>query len=358
MEDFKHLRFLRRSSLVPALAGLGIALFLPARVFGWDTRPTHPYLSGKIVECYNATFPEPDLASDDMVLKGAVLEDAAKYCYNRAFNHFYDPTATGPNRTGIPGMDVLGYNDALTWATTPSAQSANVPSTLPADLYCNFHPGEPYPYGDLSFPTALAVYGSDPGRALKNLGAVTHLIEDMAVPAHTRGDPHTQGDSLERLIGFDSHSLDGAVCHPPALSGANAVAQLEDAFDRLAMIGSQGFFSDGTWAKPTPYLTWTKTGVVVEADGGKYIYALGTLQIPAGIYPGGETYPDHKIGQVSALVPKELAGQWLKNPDPDRMKDFLVINRYVAFAYYQILGRKAVEFGAAMMDAFFKQTPP
>jgi len=384
MENFKHLkiayhlacgrgqgrellifRFLRSASSSsksrsdPKWWLLILMMMAPVCAFAWDTRPTHPYLSGKMVECYNLKFPEPDLVSVDTILRGAVVEDAAKYCYNRAFNHFYDPTAIGPDKIGIPGLYSLGFNDAITWATSPSAQSANVPSGLPTGIYCdNFGGGEPYPYGDLSFPTAIAIYDTDQSRALKNLGAVTHLIEDMAVPAHTRGDPHTEGDSLERLIGFDTYSLDGAVCNPPGLSGANAVAQLQDAMRRLAMIGSQGFFSDSTWAEPTPYLTWTKTGSVVETDGGKYIYALGTLEIPAGIFPGGETYPEHKIGQVSALAPKELAADWLKDPDPDQMKNFLVINRYVALAYYRILGRKAIEFGAAMMDAYFKEVLP
>jgi hypothetical protein len=44
-----------------------------------------------MVQCYNQKFAGPDLLEADTLKLGAAREDAAKYCYDRAFNHFYDP---------------------------------------------------------------------------------------------------------------------------------------------------------------------------------------------------------------------------------------------------------------------------
>jgi hypothetical protein len=68
---------------------------------------------------------------------------------------------------------------------------------------------------------------------------------------------------------------------------------------------------------------------------------------------------NHKIGQVSALAPRKMVADWIGHaPAPNEVKTFLVISTHVALDYYQILGRKAVEFGAAVIEAYQKAVLP
>jgi hypothetical protein len=64
-----------------------------------------------------------------------------------------------------------------------------------------------YERGTMLYAEAVARYGRDPARAYYLLGRVSHLLTDMATPAHTHLDPHVS-DKLASLLDIEILSVD------------------------------------------------------------------------------------------------------------------------------------------------------
>ena len=119
----------------------------------------------------------------DWLKYGAEKEDASKSLpwQGRFQNHFHNPV----NGEGLSDMQTETQMSSLNWAQDDAAQS---------------DPGNPQ--GDQSWPTLRQLYYSALttidesernarfAELFKGLGHQMHLVEDMAVPTHTRNNAH------------------------------------------------------------------------------------------------------------------------------------------------------------------------
>ncbi|MFH0891464.1 MAG: lamin tail domain-containing protein [Candidatus Falkowbacteria bacterium] len=145
-----------------------LAIFLVhGLALGYDNMVIHPKLSGAAVEIYNRQA-ERKITSEESawIVAGAIAEDTDP----RYLNHFYDPATD-------KGLKYLGVDwpSAKDWVQEQNSAT-----------------------GDYSAGAILDNYRQDNiKRAWQGIGHILHLFQDMAVPAHTRLDPHPDGDPYE-----------------------------------------------------------------------------------------------------------------------------------------------------------------
>ena len=165
---------------------LGIFLCSAFSVFAYDDQTTHPALTSEIVEFYNLKNPNTKLSDSDkqLIIQGSRDEDITP----RWVNHFFDPVKnegwTGEHQGDTPALAIKAFTkvgiisrdplSAVNWATNDLAQ-------YDYDRYG----------GDNAWKTGLQAYATgDREKAMKIFGHILHLLEDMAVPDHTRNDSH------------------------------------------------------------------------------------------------------------------------------------------------------------------------
>ena len=137
----------------------------------YDNKITHPQLAGLAVKLYNQKHPDKEITDQELkwIKQGAKEEDEPAI---RCLNHFYNPITKKPIS--------LGSNTAIEWSHNSTRQSI------------------PTMGGDFSWEHAKYYYADNKQKmAFQSLGHILHLIEDMAVPAHTRSDSHLKGDPFE-----------------------------------------------------------------------------------------------------------------------------------------------------------------
>src|SRR3989344_2975379 len=182
MENLGHLRRI-------LFIGAGILLVFPLFVLAYSDVTTHPALTSEIVKLFNKTYPSLTLNDEEktLIMRGSTEEDAG----TRPLQHFYDPVH---NR----GLVIAGneWTSAPAWANGTLAQAsykgnfAKIPgiSTLYGTLYEVYGADTDYSWDRAVFDYAWG----DKERGLSALGHTLHLLEDMAVPDHTRNDPHPE----------------------------------------------------------------------------------------------------------------------------------------------------------------------
>lgn len=120
--------------------------------------------------------------------------------------------------------------DAITWTFVGGSYTATVRSI--SGTYIN----------DFNWPNVVDAAGAPDGWTA--LGHVVHLLEDMAVPAHTRNDPHPVHDPLEKIA-------DRIVPALPSGQGLISVSDpQEDLFKELRNYTQSHYFSDDTCFHP------------------------------------------------------------------------------------------------------------
>ena len=216
--------------------GLGTALiggFYVAQAYSPHT--THSPLAESSVELYNNFYPQDKLNPQEAewIVKGAADEDSP---FLRPLNHFYDPVNNG-------GLE--GYLSSKEWAHSPKAQAGIG--------------------GNYTWEEALSAYKrGDREKAYRALGQIMHLIQDSAVPAHTRNDPHPHGEDLYN--GPDPYEQGVKEFGQPSLLGLSPIiySDIDIYFDRTAHYTNSHFYSKdsiGFYSEPVP----------VRIDGN-YIY--------------------------------------------------------------------------------------
>lgn len=221
------------------------ALFIVAgfKVSGYDNMIIHPRFARLATEVYNQTAKEP-LTSEQMswIVAGAVKEDADP----RYFHHFYD------YRTGA-GYGV--WSNAANWTQKQDSQ-----------------------LGDFSESAILAAYRDGKEQlAYIGVGHQVHLIEDMAVPAHTRNDPHNP-DPYEEWCQKNSPDIP----QPNLIK----VSGLSAAIIELAGYTGNNFFSKDA------VKIYEVSDRVIKFDDGEYylVNSAGTKALWAKPIIGGYQY--------------------------------------------------------------------
>ena len=267
------------------IAFIFIALFIfNKQALSYDTNFAHPFLTEKAVALFNEQNQTNKLSAQEInwLIEGAKNEDTP----TRWMNHFYNPSS---------GYGLPGYAPANVWADLSIAQMT-------------------YARGDQSWQAAISAYANDDKkRAFLALGHILHLIEDMAVPAHTRIDMHPEGDPYEEWVKLNVNGKYNA-------AGFIKVDNLNQAFNSVANYSN------------------------------KYFLSKDTIKIDKNFK---EEIERNKI--------------YLKSSDDDGMGFKLIEKRLVAgktnylFSdlvnsdYYSLLAPKAIGYGAGVIDLFFRE---
>lgn len=171
-------------------------VFVPHFAFAYDGATTHPALTNEIVDFYNLTHPESKLTDEERgwLIEGSKNEDTPP----RWLNHFYDPIHkvgwNGEKEGTLPAGVVQTIARFGLSQKKPLSAVEWVNGDIQQTDYSRYG-------GNETWKKALDAYVSEDKRtAFIALGHTLHLLEDMAVPDHTRNDTHAP------IIGVDDSS--------------------------------------------------------------------------------------------------------------------------------------------------------
>ncbi|MCX6713259.1 MAG: hypothetical protein NTY66_03580 [Candidatus Vogelbacteria bacterium] len=218
---------------------LGFLFALP--VFAFNDQLTHPNLTNEAIELYNRYYPRVSYEDLQLIKQGSIDEDLGI----RSTYHFYDPVY---NR-GIAGME-----SSKKWAEDTIAQGGAVGNALAGTITAYFG-------GNADYSWERAVYEyvhGDKRRGLETLGHIVHLIEDAAVPDHTRNDEHLPyfkavGDGrFDQTSPFETYANDphdvSGIAEELMLKNKRPLiySNLDAYFDNVANYSNNNFFSRDT----------------------------------------------------------------------------------------------------------------
>lgn len=305
-----------RYSFVIALIFGGLIL-IANQAFLYSGEPTHSALTREVALFYNHYY-DPDITPEQIewMRSGSIKEDTWPRNW---YYHFYDPVCN----------QGLGSLSAKEWAQAPEAQARVLG-------------------GDHTWQKAISDYNAGyKKQAFISLGHVLHLIEDMAVPAHTRQDLHRDGDSLEewaKKLSLDSvfydiaNPLIGQKAKPKILNNLDAY------FDVMANFSNNNFFSQDTIEDTINRYGRTK-------KDAKYF----DPKIVAERWENGKKYAYGKVVNSSRLI--KLA-QIRYNTSGE--KEYYIYDEYtkedspeVHADYFSLLAREAVINGTGVVKLFF-----
>lgn len=193
---------------------LVLLIFSLNLVSSYDNLVIHPALSEAAIQVFE-NHSGKNLSAEEKawIVEGSIAEDTDP----RYKNHYYDPT-TG---RGLDDYDTL-FNVYQRFTGMPAKEWAKNQNSVS---------------GDYSINKTLENYRQgNKKRAFQGIGHTLHLIQDMAVPAHTLNDSHAQGDPYEGWA-----ELNGKI----NLSKTELIPvdNIDSAFDQLAIYSNNNFFS-------------------------------------------------------------------------------------------------------------------
>ena len=181
MEDRRDIDIMKR--LIFSFVFIVSLVFIPRAVFGYSDETTHPALTSEVVDFYNLNFDKK--ITDEQkgwILEGSIEEDTPP----RWINHFYDPVYN-EGWTGEHGNTYLS-EDFMKKFSDVFLSSESAVSAI--DWVHNQKLQGKYRLykGNQTWEKALYEYvqNGNEKEAFLALGHVLHLLEDMAVPDHTR----------------------------------------------------------------------------------------------------------------------------------------------------------------------------
>jgi len=316
-----------------------VGLFCSNRnVLAYDNSVAHPALTREIIKYYNNYF-NKNISVNDMeaIVGGSIGEDEPAV---RTLNHFYDPvnkSGLNSSHTGIISP-VYGFllpfsKSAKEWANNSFAQ-ANFLGEFYANSALN-------PYAKLAknvidiqttYTWNKAVYKyiiGDKRAAFESLGHVLHLLEDMAVPAHTRNDPHISSDSYEVYVAKNiASSIDISGLKPPFI-----LSNLDDYFDSLAAYSNNNFYSTDSIGMQNDYKLpeWNYLNIKTEGD---YIFSI----------------KNDCLGEYILAKRTKYNSVFLSTKNDIDME-----NDVIRASYWSHLSKQAISYGAGLVNLFFKE---
>jgi len=240
---------LKQIIIIAAIAICGLMVFILfhfSNSLAYEPNPTHAALAEKSSRLFNSYF-NGNLSADDIaqLIQGAMNEDTPP----RWINHFYDPqTGLGWTSERMGQMPSSMMN-LLSGVLLSTEQAAAAPVWAQDQaLQAKYSRYE----GNRTFQKAVYDYvNGNQKEAFRSLGHALHLIEDMAVPAHTRQDTHAdipgsgdQGEPYEKWVAqhTDLTHLDSLNFQQEKLNCIN----LADCFNKVAKYSNENFFSEDT----------------------------------------------------------------------------------------------------------------
>lgn len=308
---------------------LVVGILFPLVSFGYEVE-THAYLAEKTIEFYNNK--SVNKISGELTpffIDGVRREDDVP----RWMNHFYDPAK---NRglsydAAIDPISNLGtWSISKEWVNNPELQNEakyKVPATIASILSAvqQRRISAITTETDFTWDKALRLYiKGDKEEAMFALGHVVHLLQDLSVPDHTRNDPHPT-DSV-----YEGYSRN----NPKIDMGAKEIVQLEllrEYFDNLATYTNTHFYSKDTIGIQSGY---NLPEPIYFRKQDKYSIAIGKDE-------GGEYPLFRKKGFENLISPSKY--------------EISLADDGIQEAYWNRLAPKAVQYGAGVIDLFFKE---
>lgn len=292
---------------IASLFILGSVFYAVFFILSYHSDITHPGLTIEAIKLYNKNTKEK-ISPEEMgwIRKGSIEEDKAP----RWINHFYDPihnTGLKDNLKGNPAKS------AVEWAHSSTGQTAPLIGT-----------------GDYTWEAAIYYYQKgDKEKAYIALGHILHLIEDMAVPAHTRNDAHPEGDPYENWA--EGYAMKNQLNFSNV--DVTNCTNLDQCFHNLALYTNTNFFSKSTISSKKynfPNIIKYKNGNLKNGDIVKFGY--------------------NKNGVLLIIADAE------KNNWRDSIVDvkFRLVDE-IHQAYWDNLAPKAVSYAAGVIQLFHQE---
>jgi len=292
---------------------IAIVLFVCPYVVSAYVVPAHKALSTNIYSEYNRLYPANQLTQGDLqaLLNGAEHEDD----HPRYTNHFYDPI----NNKGLTGVAFGTYPRSIDWATSPRVQAtANHIDRPKVRLFEQEY--------DHSWQRAIHeyVYG-DRARAMRSLGQVLHLVEDLTSVPHTRDDKHS-GSVVDGSSIYEGYTA--SLTPSVELQSVRTYKDIEKLFKSTALYTNTNFLSADTVFDGYTLPQISNNDVL---SGAKY------QVVDDGVYLIRFVYETNRRTGTKVLI------------------DLILDDPKVQSSYWQHLSHKAVESGVALVDLFFEE---
>ncbi|MFH0852583.1 MAG: lamin tail domain-containing protein [bacterium] len=288
----------------------------------YEPDPTHSSLARKSAEIYGQLGRPLSSEEINLIAEGARNEDTPP----RWINHFYDPT-TGLGWQGERlgsvspamvrllseiGLSAESAVSALDWLHNQGLQSQ----------YARYE-------GNRTFEKAVYDYvNGDKKEALKSLGHILHLIEDMSVPAHTRQDTHVDGlagDPGEPYEKWAKENTDLSHINNLNLRQENFYcSNLDDCFVKVARYSNENFFSANS------------------INDVAYKRIIADRKEIVGIFE--EYYRIDSKGEEYIMAEKDM-----------RSGEILVSQKVVLSSYWRLLSKQAVLAGTEVIRIFHEE---
>lgn len=309
--------------------------FVSQKAFAYETE-THTYLTQEIVNFYNTHA--NNKISDDLkifLIDGSRREDDAP----RWMNHFYDPVKDrGLSYDPLidPAANIGSWQKSKDWANDEINQDAaryKVPATIASILTAiqKMKLSEISTETNYTWNQALRYYlQGDKEKAMFLLGHVIHLLEDASVPDHVRNDAHPEGSLYETFTAkFTPSNNDSNLSNKLQNEHEIKLPSLSDYFYELATYANKNFYSKDTTGIQSGYND-PQPDYFSYLNDGKY-YGMKV---------------DENFGDFPLITAKKAIGF---------QSDFSIQNNFILQAYWNRLSVKTVDYGAGMIDLFFKE---
>lgn len=280
----------------------------------------------------------------DWVITGSWMEDVG---YDIATSHYYEPISN-------KGYSVLGVEIGQS-----AYNRANDPTNSMSWIWARSHFYEAL---TTNFNGRREPAFADVFRAL---GQVMHLVQDVAVPAHTRNDFHLDGEPYEAYIGkifkrlnytsipfqyWNALVSQGAPKQFWDLESYNGSVADDSGYIGLAEYTSANFFSQDTIFKDFPHPARENTN----------FEDFGLLPITVITTPGGinhNTFYISGYGKKYLAAMKYFAAELFNSPIPLPIKKYELtptLDNRCHEEYAQKLIPRAVGYSAGLLDYFFR----
>lgn len=291
---------------------------------------THAFLTGEVIKFYNRNFPNNKI-SDDLtpyLLDGSRREDDPP----RWMNHFYDPVY---NR-GL--LDT--WQKSKDWAQDSNNQNSltyKVPATIASILTAIQQQSISVltTETDFTWQRAIRFYvNNEKEKAMFMLGHILHLIEDKAVPDHTRNDPHPGDSPYENWTKqFALNNLDKNLAVRTQNKQPIILNDLNSYFDGLANYSNNNFYSKDTIGIQSGYKIPEPNYKNIQPIG-KYYYIFNQD------FDGDKYY----------LVAKKSLNNLIIS-----ISDDFILDDIVNESNWDILSTKSAQYGAGVVNLFFQE---
>lgn len=361
-----------------------LSLVLAKPAFCWQER-THKQLNGHAVALgwYTGnSFTLDAFLKDQLRLKNgiaetiggraieAIVQDAGvseDVPLQRSYNHFHDPLKPSWAQAGLETLLASGQSSLL-WTQMPKGQQ-RCTQRFPSSSYeCN---------GFFSWHDARGYYRkafteADKGQrddslalTFRAIGQIMHLVEDAAVPDHTRNHVHLQ--SIENWVETSANLREVLKIRPGSFSTAELQLLLGPSPDPQAPIPIAGLIDTNRYTGSNPLDTWSPVIGLAEFSNANFVtegtiftkylhpkvedtWAPDSLPGYRSLVRGGVTIP-HLVAVGDRSTDPLLPGPQLQySLDAKCYADYaaLLIPKAIQYAaaipYYFFRGKLEVEF--------------